>query len=426
MSKPIPQELDDIFNIIPRDGSNIKTEDESQETAYASAITGNSSVSFEEKASVVAKKLASVSGPQTEVEYVAQPPKNEQPKVEQPKIEPPKAESPKIEVSEPVKSTISTSKEGSSHDPKPQSSHERILAEALSGKSDLGNSHREVEAKPTVHSVDADDDEDDKDEPEVRPEHERDSGSIEPTTTQVTVVTESEDGWLFESTAPKYNQFYAEKVWMIPRLLRGGKIPFEQYRKELSEAYVDTKVEMYDHERISEKMTEIRQWQTRVLNIRGHVLAQYHSWKRAVELFHGVLARAEYAKPAICQQGVVYNHMRDMEMYLADLEYLYDFTKEIMANLASHFESLSRQVTLSMPLKSVERTDIPQSIPLPPPVNLPTTPKPVQKKSDLTGFDRLENGVNQEDFTTQKSKNISTSSAPSNAQKKPLDWDDIG
>lgn len=419
--KPIPQELDDIFNIIPRDGSNIKTEDESQEGAYAAVLNSNSVAPFEEKASALAKKIEQVAGPQEEVEYIAQPPKAEAPKPEPAKAEAPKPVAPPAE---PVKPKPVTPMEGSSNESRPQASHERILAEALPSKGDLRKADQQVEAQPPVHSSDGDGAEDDEDEPEVRAEHERDTGGSEPAQAAI-AANMSEDGWLLESPAPKYNQFYAEKAWMIPRLMRGGKIPVEQYRKELAEAYVDTKVEMYDHERMSEKMTEIRQWQTRVLQIRGHVLAQYHSWKRAVELFHGILARAEYAKPAVAQQGVVYNHMRDMEMYLADLQYLHDFTKEILANLASHFESLSRQVTLSMPLKSVERVEAPQGVPLPPPTNVPDTPRPVTKKSDLSGFDRLENGVNQKDSAPQKSKNSSKSSAISDAPKKPLDWGDI-
>ena len=410
MGKTVQHDLDDIFNI-PRDGSNVKNEDDSQEGAYAAVLNSNSTAPFSDKAEVLAQKIAPAVAPQDQIEYVSQPPKVEQ--------KPNVASAPKIE-------TVVPLPEGSKNDQRQQSSPERILSEAIPGKDNERRPNPQVEVKPIAHTADGDGADDGEDEPEVRTEHECDSGSDQSATgTQIAV--ENEDGWLLESPAPKYNQFYAEKKWILPRILRGGKIPVDKFRKELSEAYVDTKVEMYDYELISQKMTEIRNWQTRVLQMRGHVLVQFYNWKRTVELFHGVLARAEYAKPAICQQGVIYNHMRDMEMYLADLQYLHDFTKELGANLVSQFESMSRQVTLSMPLRSVERTEAPQQVPLPPPVSVPDTPKPVAKKSDLSGYDRLENGVNSKEFSPQKSKNISTSSESSDAApKKKIDWSDIG
>lgn len=412
MSKPIQQELDDIFNI-SRDGSNIKSEDESQEGAYAAVANSNTNAPFDEKASIVAKKLAEVAKSTTEVEFVDQLPKVVPP-LQVVKDEPPKA------VQVPIKQEVST------NETKPQiKAHEQVLAEALSGKGNGPVPAPQVDARPPVRDDSGDGESDDGEEHEVRPDAECDTGSDQsPQGATVTAVVENSDGWLLESPAPKYNQFYAEKGWMIPRLLRGGKIPVDQYRKELSSAYVDTKVEMYDHEMISQKMTDIRKWQDRVLEIRGHVLAQYHGWKRGVELFHGVLARAEYAKPAICQQGIIYNHMRDMEMYNADLEYLHDFSKEILSNLASHFESLSRQVTLSMPLKTVERYEQPAA-PLPPPLALPATPKPVPKKSDLAGFDRLENDVNQKDSGVKKPNKDSKSAGSNSPPKKHIDWAEI-
>lgn len=412
MSK-ISEELNDIFNI-PRDGSNIKVEDDSQEGAYASVVNSNSNVPFSEKASIVSQKIKEVARPQEEVEYVSQPPSV----VTEEKVAVKPAEV-KVETPKPL---VQTSMEASKH---VNTEPEAILTKALSVKDNERSENISMDTKPAIRDTDGDESEDSDDASEVRPEHEHTEGSDEHASSKVISCTENADGWLVESPAPKYNQFYLEKSWMIPRLLRGGKVPVDKYRKELSEAYVDTKVEMYDLELIAQKMTEIRGWQTRVLQIRGHVLAQFHAWKRAVELFHGVLARAEYAKPAICQQGLIYNHMRDMEMYLADLQYLHDFSKEMLGNLMSHFDSLSRQVTLSMPLKGVERTEYAVETPMPPALNLPDSPKPVAKKSNLNGFDKLENNVEQKDSSPKKPNNISMSKAPSNAPKKALDWDNI-
>jgi len=49
-------------------------------------------------------------------------------------------------------------------------------------------------------------------------------------------------------------------------------------------------------------------------------------------------------------------------------------------------------------------------------------------KVDLSGFDRLENSVEQRDFSAQKSNNTvaaSKSKTPAKAEKKNIDWADI-
>lgn len=413
----IPAILDDIFNV-PRDGTNIKNEEDSQEVAYATALNSNTALSFEDKASNLKGQIAPLSEKTEEIEYITKPLVSVVTKVEplvvESKIAVTKEELLPI-VSEPIRGE-------SRHESSQQSSdYERVLAQAIPVSNQQPKINKQMDAEPAVAPIPIDENEDDEDDSKIRVQLESDDNS--PPADPV-ITNENEEGWLLESSSPKYNQFYAEKRRMIPRLLRGGKIPVDQYSKELIEAQVNTKVEMYDYELIAEKMTEIRQWQTRILEIRGHILSQYHSWKRMVELFHGILAKAEYAKPAICQQGTNYNHMRDMELYLTDLDYLQEFSKDVLANLSNHFESLSRQVTLAMPLKTIERFEQ-TAVPLPPKVVAPEPLKPVVKKSDLSGFDRLENRpenvVNQKDSGTKKSNSNSTDALP----KKNMDWDEI-
>jgi hypothetical protein len=401
MSKiDIVTELIDIFNI-PRDGSNIKSEDVSQEGAYADVINDADGILFSDKAESLNKKIAQSSTSEA-VECVAQPPVVT--------ID----EAPKIEVkAEPTKPK-SLNSEGSKNDSAKPSDHERILSEAIPTKRNPAPQPQQVERPPTIDTVVVEDGDSDESDVAIRAEHECVAGSPQHTEEQVVVI--DSEGWCLQSPAPKYNQFYAEKKAILPSLLRGGKIPIEQYRQELKQASIDTRVDMYDHDRIGKKMEEIRGWQTRIMDIRGHVLVQYFRWKRSLDLFRGLLARAEYAKPAICQEGVNFSHLRDFELYYCDLEYLYDFTKELLGNLMANFESLSRQVTLSMPLKSVERHEQP-SLAI---VSSPPS-KPAQSKTDLSGFDSLENSVDQKVFAPEKSNTNSSS----NAKKKTMEWGDV-
>ena len=404
----IASQLDDIFNI-PRDGSNIQSE--SQESGYANAAQGNTATPFEQKAAEVNAKLSSIASPiAEEVEYVA---------------EVPKAAEPKAEIKKESISQAPPAKEVP-NEPKP-TTLEGIIEGALSAKNAQPRATEQVADKQASDSQDVGPKSNDEDKPEVRTKLD---SAPRPATVHTEVHSENaigvenEDDWLLESPTPRYAAFYEEKRKMLPKLLRGGKLPIEQYGKEMRQASIDTKVDLYDFLRISDKMTEIRKWQTRIMDIRGEVLSQYHSWKRAVELFQGLLARAEYSKPAIAQEGTNYNHMRDMEMYFADLQYLYDFSKEMLANLESHFESLSRQVTLAMPQKGVERyeqTAMQQAHNIAstsPPANI----KIPEKRHDLSGYDRLENGVKDKGFSPEKTNSNSTATIP----KKSSGWGIVG
>jgi hypothetical protein len=413
----LASQLEDIFNI-PRDGSNIK-DDESQETAYADALLGNSNVSFEKKAAELNSKLSKIPTPVTEeIEYGSEPLKNDSAKTEELK--------PEIKES-PEKVKLVT--EVSNNEKESKGDMANILAQAIpTTKSqpvvnislDNEQASDDKTSKPVVHE---------ESKSEVRTQLPNIPRS-EDVPEKEFIGIENEDDWLLESPSPRYSHFYDEKKRILPRLLRGGKLPIEKFSNELKQIKINTQVDMYDHFNIANKMTEIRQWQTRVMEIRGRVLSQYHSWKRSVVLFQGLLARAEYSKPAICQEGTNYNHMRDMELYLTDLEYLHDFTKEMLANLESQFESLSRQVTLSMPLKTIERYEeknvqvvhpVEKTVPQEnvevkrQPVEIKREPSDI--KRDFSDFDSLDNRVKDEGSSSKKSNNNKESTP-----KKATGW----
>lgn len=406
-------QLDDIFNI-PRDGSNI-AEDDLQEAAYADASGGDIQTSFLKKASELNDKLSAIpTAVQEKIQYVDMPQKQDEPKstrTEEPPKQAPKPE----EVVNHVEKIVSKPAVEKQSDESMRS----IISEAVSAAKSAHSESVSVAPKPTASAENSESPVHEEGEHEVRSQLPDVSGT-ENIHTQEFIGVENEDDWLLESPAPRYSNFYLEKKKMLPKLLRGGKLPIESFSSELNAIKIDTTVDMYDHINIANKMNEIRKWQTRIMEIRGRVLSQYFRWKRAIELWRGILAKAEYSKPAIAQEGTVYNHMRDMEMYFTDLEYLYEFTENLLKNLDGSFDSLSRQVTLSMPLKNVERYEQSATPTVTQNTQIPPT-KLTEKRHDLTSFDRLENVVEDKGINQKMSNSNSTEPKP----KKASSWSSI-
>ena len=163
-------------------------------------------------------------------------------------------------------------------------------------------------------------------------------------------------GWNFKTDDADFLSFYEEKEsavrgWLLPF----GEINFKEIISELNKARVDLSSLNYgDLNKIFLMMKEIQQWRDRVAQMAIRVNAQYYSWKRAVDLFIGLLAQYKYDKPAVKQDGVVYKHMGDMVRYYSQLESSHRSVEMILKNLDNAFECLSRQVTISMPGKDHE------------------------------------------------------------------------
>ena len=161
--------------------------------------------------------------------------------------------------------------------------------------------------------------------------------------------------WMVKSPAPKYDKFYEKKRYVINKCCIWGQIPFDAWRKELRESSVDVSVPSYDPQEIQEKMQVAHKYRERVKEMQTQINSQYFMWKRAIVLMRGSLARVESDKPVIKQEGVYYEHMHDIELYFAEIEGIHDVAEKVNKTLESAFECLSRQVTINMPLKPIER-----------------------------------------------------------------------
>ena len=161
--------------------------------------------------------------------------------------------------------------------------------------------------------------------------------------------------WVIKSTDHKFDSFYSEKRDLLKSILVGGVLPFKSLMKELKESYVDISHPTFDTEMASVKMDRVQKVRDRVSQIAIDCNQQYYPWKRAVELMHGLLARTQYEKPAAKQDGLIYEHMKDIEIYFHKLESLHYSIEAIIRNLDGAFDCLSRRATIALPSRPIER-----------------------------------------------------------------------
>ena len=203
------------------------------------------------------------------------------------------------------------------------------------------------------------------------------------------------ESWLTVSPAPKYDRLYREKkIALTPgpnSILKGGQLDFDKLFDELSELNVDVTVKTYNPQDIHDKMQMVQQLRARLEHIRLQVSRQYHHWERYIELFHGVLCRTEYERGK--QEGLNYDHLRDMEHYFCSLKSLYKASEGVMRTLDGAFECLSRQVTVVLPMKEIERYgsgNAPTPVTAAPKQSQPITSNPKPMTPSLRKFDALD------------------------------------
>lgn len=309
------QLLDDIFGI-PKDGSNVREEDdESQETSYAEVIKTGGAEGFEQKSQKLNEVLAK-DAPKVEVTYIAKEQSNEAKTKQEPIVQQP------ITITEPSKDSF-----------------EKILKQSvLPGKS-VSEEIKPVAQKQTVNNEDSDSGE------------EVDETKEESLTTPSVASKVDEDGWTLTPPSPMFAHFYSEKQNFIKSLTRGGKpLPISKLMDELRASHVSVSTELMDLEGMADKLNKIQSLLDRVVEIKIQSTGQRAGSARGVELLRGVLAKVTYEKPAARQDGVIHDHMKDIEMYACDVEALEQAAKDVYHNLLESKEILSRKISITLEL----------------------------------------------------------------------------
>jgi hypothetical protein len=166
--------------------------------------------------------------------------------------------------------------------------------------------------------------------------------------------------WSLKSPAGMYDPFYRQKKRVLDSCLVGGQVEFTRWDKELQDAQVDVVSEVFDKEVITKQMEDVQQFRNRVKYIGVRVNNQHFLFDRFVPLLRGFLARIQYLKPVLKQDGLILEHMGDVEMYFERLRGLYKSVSDTEKNLAAAYEMLSRKVTICMDLPPVERHGKPE------------------------------------------------------------------
>lgn len=193
--------------------------------------------------------------------------------------------------------------------------------------------------------------------------------------------------WMLESPSAMYNSFYQKKRDLLFKYMVGGQIEYKRWTQELEEAKVTIQGEVFDHQLIIDQMEAVQQHRERVKAIHVRVNNQYFTFKSFVEMMRGFLARVEYLKPVIKQEGLVMEHMRDVLLYYARLEALHDSATKTEKTLAAAFDTLSRKCTICMELKPAERVDLKTSSSS---TYVPTQASPAREATDeFDEFDDL-------------------------------------
>lgn len=349
------EELDDIFGV-PLNGANVDvsldSSDESQEGAYVSVMSSSEEVTFEQKAAILKSKMLESSPHKNETESFEEH-KNEQ-----------------RESEKEFKTIISDAKDAIKGSSEPESDakveEEQSCDTASDGPKESGN---DVFDSGTV-DIDASDDEgtmkESQDDVKIE-EKSIEIGSIEQ---EDRIDEDAEDinvihadlvnsGFIVKAPTRTYESFYSIKRSTLRRHLKNGsRLPIPTWNQEMHDAFVDIKVSFVDRPAIAQKMVEIQQKRDRIVQIKSVINSQYFFWKRLIPMMHGQLARVIYEKPAAKQEGVNYEHMRDMEEYFNELEGAYETSKDILNNLDAAYDNLSRQVTLSAPSLTPERQEV--------------------------------------------------------------------
>ena len=108
-------------------------------------------------------------------------------------------------------------------------------------------------------------------------------------------------------------------------------------------------------------MEQVQQFRNRVKYIGVRVNNQYFLFDRFIILLRGYLARVQYLKPVLKQEGLILEHLGDIELYFERLRALHKSVGDSEKNLAAAYEMLSRKVTICMELPPAERYERPSS-----------------------------------------------------------------
>lgn len=145
-----------------------------------------------------------------------------------------------------------------------------------------------------------------------------------------------------------YRDFYRFKVHALRHLL--GEFPLLDIREMRTELHtVQTNHfigdDMCTPDLIRSKLDASYAYRTRLAALLTRALEQSHAWERFLDLLRSKLWKDHDIKGAWRRDGMVLEHVADMESYVSSLKGFIDSAKQYDSMLKAAAESLSRQLT---------------------------------------------------------------------------------
>ena len=147
---------------------------------------------------------------------------------------------------------------------------------------------------------------------------------------------------------PLYGEFYRQKLIASNFLSKNvPKIDYKKLREEMLEFHVAVKMEgIISLDQFNEKIQEIQSVRNRITRIKSLCIQNYVPRKRVVKLLEDCLMKESKEKSTDKRAGDIQIHMADMEYELALSEAFLKDVDQIMENITTAHEALSRQITV--------------------------------------------------------------------------------
>jgi len=147
---------------------------------------------------------------------------------------------------------------------------------------------------------------------------------------------------------PRYAEFYRQKLRAYEFLKYNvPKIDYKQLREEMEEFHVSVRMEgVISLDTFNDKIQQVQAVRNRLTKIKSLCIQNYVPRKRVVRLLEDCLMKESQEKSNDKRAGEIQIHMAEMEYDLALSEAFLKDIEQIMDNITSAHEALSRQITV--------------------------------------------------------------------------------
>lgn len=145
-----------------------------------------------------------------------------------------------------------------------------------------------------------------------------------------------------------YRDFYRWKLSVLKQTLtRFPILDISSYRQEVRDTNLDHFVgeQVLSPELIRSKIDDVYRHRIRLATLMATAYEQYPAWKRSIEMIRAKLFKDHDIKGSHKRDGIVLEHISDVELYVKELEGFIDSSKIIYSVLDAAAESLSRQLS---------------------------------------------------------------------------------